>query len=172
MENAGTPLTNPASRCYPAPTWAFEIDAPFHIVQTDDLIYFVYQEFHSVWQIRMNQQHRTSGERFFNGDSVGRWDGSTLVVDTINYAEPSWLDTTGTPASKDARLTHRIRKLEDGMSLEVITTINDPQMYTTPWSFARTFAWAPNAWMLGEYNCEQQVGDPESTTIYGLSEDK
>jgi hypothetical protein len=171
-ENAGTPLTNPASRCYPAPTWNFEINAPFQVVQTDDLIYFVFQEFHAVWQIHMNQRNSAPAERSFGGYSVGHWDGNTLVVDTTNFKEPMWLDTAGTPASEDVRLTRRIRKLEDGKSLEVLTIVNDPQMYATPWSFARSFSWAPNAWMLGEYDCEKQVGESGGATNYGLSEDK
>ena len=171
MDNAGTPLTNAASRCYPAPTWNFEINAPFQIVQTDDLIYFVFQEFHAVWQIHMNPRNSAAGERTFSGHSVGRWDGNTLVVETDNFKDPMWLDPAGTPASKDARLSYRIRKLEDGKSLEVLTTVNDPQMYATPWSFVRSFAWAPNTWMLGEYDCEQQVGESGGASNYGLTED-
>jgi len=172
MENAGTPLTNPSSRCYPAVTWSLEINAPFQIVQTDDLIYFVFQEFHSVWQIHMNPRNGAAGERTFGGYSVGHWDGNTLVVDTANFKEAAWLDTAGTPASRDLRLTHRIRKLEDGKGLEVLTIVNDPKMYATPWSFARDFAWAPNSWMLGEYDCEVQVGDAGGgATNYGLTED-
>jgi hypothetical protein len=173
MNDAGKPLTNPATRCYPAPTWNFAIDAPFHILQTDDLIYFVFQEFHAVWQIHMNPRSSPAGERTFSGHSVGRWDGNTLVVDTVNFKEAQWVDFGGTPASRDARLTHRIRKLEDGMSLEVITTVTDPQMYARPWSYAATFAWAPNAWMLGEYNCELQVGGSGgAASTYGLVEDE
>jgi hypothetical protein len=173
MENAGTPLTNPASRCYPAVTWSLEINAPFHIVQAGGFIYFAFQEFHSVWQINMDPRKGTAGERTFSGRSVGHWDGNTLVVETGHFREPAWLDTAGTPASRDAKLTHRIRKLGDGKSLEVITTVDDPTMYTAPWSFARTYAWAPNAWMLGEYDCEVQVGDAGGgATNYGLTEDQ
>jgi len=78
----------------------------------------------------------------------------------------------GYPASKDVRLSYRIRKLEDGKSLEILTTVNDPKMYARPWSFVRSFAWTPNAWMLGEYDCEQQVGESGGATRYGLSEDE
>jgi len=171
MENAGTPLANAASKCYPAPTWNFEINAPFQVIQTDDLIYFVFQEFHAIWQIHMNQRNGAVGERSFAGYSVGHWDGNTLVVDTTNFKVPMWIDTAGTPASKDARLSFRIRKLEDGKTLEMLTTVNDPKMYTTPWSFVRSFSWAPNTWMLGEYDCEQQVGETGGASAYGLSED-
>lgn len=173
METAGTPLTNAASRCYPALTWSFEINDPFQVVQTDDLIYFVFQEFHSVWQIHMNPRNPVPSERTFSGYSVGHWDGNTLVVETVNFKEPQWLDTAGTPASRDVRLTRRIRKLENGTDMEVLTIVNDPQMYSKPWSFVRKMAWTPNAWMLGEYNCEQQVGGSGgAASNYGLTEDE
>jgi hypothetical protein len=172
MEKAGTPLANASSKCYPAPTWSLEINAPFQIVQTPDLIYFVFQEFHGIWQIHMNHQSSPAGERNFGGYSVGHWDGNTLVVDSDNFRDPMWIDTAGTPASKDVRLSYRIRKLEDGKSLEILTTVNDPKMYARPWSFVRSFAWTPNAWMLGEYDCEQQVGESGGATRYGLSEDE
>lgn len=171
MENAGKPLSNASARCYPTLTWNFEINAPFRIVQSKDFIYFVFQEFHAIWQVRMNQTHRTSGPREYNGDSVGHWDGDTLVVDTINFKDPLWLDASGTPTSKDVRLTHRIRKIEGDRALSITTEIDDPQMYTRPWSFARAFAWAPNSFMLGEYNCEQQVGGAQGVASYGLFED-
>jgi hypothetical protein len=172
MENAGTPLTNPSSKCYPALTWSLEIGAPFQIVQSNDLIYFVFQEFHSVWQIEMSPRNAAAGERTFGGRSVGRWDGDTLVVDTVNFKEQAWLDTTGTPISKDAHFTHRIRKREDGKTLEILTIVNDPQMYAKPLSFVRQYNWTPNSWMLGEYDCEVQVGDVSGgATNYGLTED-
>jgi hypothetical protein len=173
MENAGTPLTNPASRCYPALTWSLEIGAPFQIVQADDLIYFVFQEFHSVWQIDMKARNSAAGERTFSGHSVGHWDGNTLVVETSGFKEPGWIDTAGTPISKDAQFTRRIRKREDGKGLEVLTIVNDPQMYATPWAFARQYNWTPNSFMLGEYDCEVQVGDAGGgATNYGLTEDQ
>jgi hypothetical protein len=172
-ENAGTPLTNAASKCYPALTWSLEINAPFHIVQTDDLIYFVFQEFHSLWQIDMKPRKGAAGARTFSGHSVGHWDGNTLVVETDNFKEPAWIDAAGTPGSRDLKLTHRIRKREDGRELEIITIVDDPQMYSKPWSFARRYVWAPNAWMLGEYDCEIQVGDAGGgASNYGLTEDK
>jgi hypothetical protein len=154
-------------------TWSLEINAPFQVLQAGDFIYFAFQEFHSVWQINMNPRNGAAGERTFAGHSVGHWDGNTLVVDTGNFKDPAWLDTAGTPASADAKFTHRIRKLDDGKTLEVVTVVNDPKMYPTPWSFARTYVWAPNAWMLGEYDCEVQVGDAGGgATNYGLTEDK
>lgn len=172
MENAGTPLTSASAKCYPTLEFAFEINAPFYIVQNKDSVYFLFEEFHDIWQIRLNQQHKISEPRAFKGDSIGYWDGNTLVIETVGYREPFWLDFAGTPVSKDARVTRRMRKIENGQAFEIITTIDDPQMYKEPWSFARTFGWAPDKWMIGDYNCEQQVGGKAGAASYGVVEER
>jgi len=160
MENSGKPPLSNAGRCYPTLEFALEINGAFFIVQSEKFIYVSFYEFHHDWQIRMNQKHRTTGPREFAGDSIGHWDGDTLVVETTRYKEPIWLDPIGTPASEDAIITRRIRKIEDGQAFEMITTVNDPKYYTKPWSYARPYEWRPDYWRLREYNCEQQVGGP------------
>lgn len=160
MENSGKPILTNSGKCYPTTEFALEINGAMFIVQSEKFIHGSFFEFHHDWQIRMNQKHKTSGPREFAGDSIGFWDGNTLVVETTRYKEPIWLDPAGTPASENAVLTRRIRKIENGQALEIITTVDDPKFYTKPWSFARTFAWRPDSWRVREYNCEQQVGGP------------
>lgn len=160
MDNSGKPALSNSGRCYPTTEFALEINGAFFVTQSAKFIYGTFHDFHHDWQIRMNQKHKTAGPREFAGDSIGYWDGTTLVVETTRYREPIWLDPTGTPASEDAVLTRRIRKIENGRALEMITTVDDPKYYTKPWSFARSYVWRPDAWRIGEYNCEQQVGGP------------
>jgi hypothetical protein len=124
----------------------------------------------------MNQPHRKISDqrdqRDYMGDSVGHWDGGTLVVETVGFKDPMWIDVSGTPLSRDARMIHRIRKIdEDGPALEIITTFDDPKLYTSKWSMVKTFAWRPDKAIFAEYNCEQQVGSPESIAAYGVVED-
>jgi len=160
MENSGKPLLTLSGRCYPTTELPLEINRPFFIVQNDKFMYVTFIESHHDWQIRMSQKHITTGPRNFAGDSIGHWDGNTLVVETTRYKEPIWLDPVGTPVSENAVITRRIRKIENGKALEMHTTVDDPKYYTQPWSFERTFEWRPDAWRIGEYNCEQQVGGP------------
>lgn len=171
MENAGTPLTTASAKCYPTLEFALEINAPFYIVQSKDSLYFLFEEFHDIWQVRLNRTHQLAEPRPFKGDSIGYWDGNTLVIETRGYREPFWLDFAGTPVSKDARITRRMRKIDNGRAFEIITTIDDPQMYKETWSFARTFGWAPDKWMIGDYNCEQQVGGKAGAASYGVVEE-
>ncbi|MDB6014892.1 MAG: hypothetical protein JWL65_7142 [Gammaproteobacteria bacterium] len=167
----GTPYANASAACLPpGQQWQLDLNMPFQLYQRRNEIDFLFEEYHGAWKIRMNQPHRTSGPREYMGDSVGHWDGSTLVVDTTGYKLPLWLDVDGTPASRNAHIVHRIRKIEYGVpKLEITTTIDDPEMYTAPWSNVRTFAWRPDMARFHEYNCEHQVGAPGGVSRYGLT---
>jgi hypothetical protein len=170
---AGKPIANASARCLPTGhPFQLDLNFPFTILQAREEIYFVFEEFHGVWKIRMNQPHRKLDPREYMGDSVGHWDGSTLVVDTVDFKEPMWIDATGTPLSRDVHMVHRIRKIdEDGPALEIVTTIDDPTMFTTQWSMVRSYAWRPDKFIFAEYNCEEQVGGPEGLASYGVVEE-
>ena len=68
------------------------------------------------------------------GYSVGKWDGDTLVVDTIGFNERGWIDTgMGRPQTEALHVTERFRRLSIG-KLELGITIDDPKAYTKPWN--------------------------------------
>jgi hypothetical protein len=159
-ENSGKPILTNSGKCYPTTEFPLEINGAFFIVQSEKFMHASFFEMHHDWQIRMNQPHQTTGPRNFAGDSIGHWDGDTLVVETTRYKEPIWLDPVGTPASENAVITRRIRKIENGQALEMMITVDDPKYYTRPWTYARTYGWRPDSWRVSEYNCEQQVGGP------------
>jgi len=69
----------------------------------------------------------------FNGYSVGRWDGDTLVVETVGFKDGMWLDRSGSPMTDAARMTERIRRVNYGR-LEIEITIDDQKAYTAPWT--------------------------------------
>jgi hypothetical protein len=69
----------------------------------------------------------------FNGYSVGRWDGDTLVVQTNGLREGTWLDRNGSPISDAAKMTERYRRVNYGR-LEIELTIDDAKVYTRPWT--------------------------------------
>jgi hypothetical protein len=97
------------------------------------------------------------------GQSAGRWEGNTLVVDSQGFNDDTTLDRAGLPHSTDMRVTERIRKL-DANTLEDLITINDPKTYTKPWSTRVTYKRQPGL-RLKEYVCtdsnpEAQVSGP------------
>jgi hypothetical protein len=163
----GTPYGNAAAMCLPpGPIWQLDHNFPFRIFQTPRVVTLLFQEYHGIMNVRMNKAHRVEKPTYM-GDSVGHWDGNTLVVETTNFKKGMWVDVEGTPASKHARITQRMRRIPNGPpELEIVTTIDDPENYAKPWSFVSTFAWRPNLWPLKEYNCEWQVGGPGGSTGY------
>ena len=69
----------------------------------------------------------------FNGYSSGKWEGDTLVVQTIGLRDDLWLDLKGNPMTEAAKLTERFRRPNYG-SLEIELTVDDPKAYTKPWT--------------------------------------
>jgi hypothetical protein len=77
---------------------------------------------------------------FWYGYSVGKWEGDTLVVTTLDLDDRAWLDGWGTPLSPDARVTERWRRVAPDR-IEFSFTVNDPAYYSKPWS-SRTLGFA------------------------------
>ena len=69
----------------------------------------------------------------FNGYSIGLWEGDALVVQTNGLRDGTWLDRNGSPISEQARMTERFRRVNYGR-LEIDLTIDDPKVYTRPWT--------------------------------------
>jgi len=70
----------------------------------------------------------------WKGYSVGKWDGDTMVVDTIGFNGRNWLDTEkGRPLTEALHITERFSRLNVGQ-LEIGITIDDPKAYTKPWN--------------------------------------
>ncbi len=91
------------------------------------------------------------------GTSIGKWDGDTLVVDTIGFNDKTNLDTVGHPHSDQMRVTERFTRSDDKhIAYEV--TIDDPKTYTKPWKNNRTFTLRPD-WEIMEYSCEENNRD-------------
>jgi hypothetical protein len=68
---------------------------------------------------------------WYNGYSVGHWEGDTLVAETTGLMDDGWLDVRGSPLTSEAKLTERFRRLNFGY-LEIKVTIDDPKAYTKP----------------------------------------
>jgi hypothetical protein len=71
----------------------------------------------------------------WSGYSVAHWEADTLVVESAGYRDDSWLDTAGNFFSNAARVTERIRRPSFG-SLDIDVTIDDPKVFTKPWTAA------------------------------------
>ena len=77
------------------------------------------------------RQHRKDIEASGNGDSVGRWEGDTLVIDVRNIREDTWLGDNGLFHSAALHVTERLRREGDALTWEAI--VEDPVVFTEPW---------------------------------------
>ncbi len=104
------------------------------IVQTDDHVMILVEMVHDVRIIRLNAEHAPQDVRSWLGDSVARWEGDTLVVETTNFNDTPSLSG----ASRDLRVTEWFTRL-DADSLQYRFRVEDPAVWTGPWS--GEYAW-------------------------------
>ena len=95
----------------------------------------------------------------FYGHSVGRWEGDTLVVETVGYSEDFWLDRTGLPHTEKLRTVERFTRT-DFNSLKYEATVDDPGAYTAVWTGGFIMRWSPGTepW---EYICQDNNRSPQ-----------
>jgi len=110
---------------------------PFQVFQRERDLTLVHQFGHSVRTIHKNGTPHPGGDRnqFWLGDSRARWDGDTLVVDVADFNDETWLDRAGNFHSEALHVVERWRYL-DANTIEYRATLEDPQVYSRPWSLA------------------------------------
>ena len=108
------------------------------IIQTPTFLVLLSETFHSFKIIPTDgRPHREDVVASYRGDSVGHWEGDTLVVDTINFNGRNWVFDHGNVSfySDALHVVERYRRL-DSNTLEIRTTVEDPKMLTGPWTVA------------------------------------
>jgi hypothetical protein len=129
---------HPDAHCLPLhPVQLHLHPQPRKIVQTADQVLILYEANDGKRQIFTDGRAFPSGDfvPWWYGYSVGRWDGDTLVVDSMGFKQDAWIDEHGTPASDEARVEERFRRLDFG-TLEIQVTVNDPKTFTRPFTFS------------------------------------
>ena len=120
----------------------------YQIVQTADSVMIMAEEIHDVRIIRMNAQHRPSNMRSWLGDSVGHWEGDTLVVETTNFTD----QTHFRGSSQDLKVTERFTRV-DANNIVYKATMEDASTWTKPWTVELPFAAASGP--IYEYACHE-----------------
>jgi hypothetical protein len=146
---------DPTERCIPPgiPRTMFQ-PFPWEIVQARDRIVMIFEYQSLVRQIFMDGRgHPDDLEPTYMGHSIGKWEGETLVIDTVGFNDKTWLDPMGLPHTDAMHVTERLRRV-DHDTLEDQYTIDDPKAYTKPWTATRTFQLKPD-WQIKEYVCNE-----------------
>jgi hypothetical protein len=125
---------DPEANCLPAgvPRMA---PYPWKIVQTPKLVIFLYEgNIHTYRQIFLDgRDHPKDPDPTWYGDSIGKWDGDTLVVDSVGFNDRFWFDFAGHPHTEKLHVIERYRR-PDAAHLEYEAVIDDPGAYTKPFT--------------------------------------
>jgi hypothetical protein len=146
---------DPERKCYlPGVPRITYMPHPFQIVYGADKVNVLYEYGHGLRHIYMNGNPHPEGPiEWWMGDSRGRWDGDTLVVDTIHLTAETWLDRAGNFHSEELHVVERFTRTgPDHMRYDV--TLEDPKVFTRPWTMSMTLyrRVEPDAELL-EYEC-------------------
>jgi len=118
------------------------------IVQTKDTVMLLNEMVHDARVIRINGQHEPPDIRRWLGDSIGRWDGDTLVVDTTNFNDHPAL----AGATRTLHVIEKFKRIDD-KSLLYSFTVDDPTVWTKPWS--GEILWPATDQRIYEYACHE-----------------
>jgi hypothetical protein len=126
---------------------------PMQMIQNDKYLAFLFEQNSWFHVVPIDGRPHGNGIATWFGDSVGHWEGDTLVVDTVNFNGKTRLDTIGHPHSEQLHLTQRFSRPDLGhLSYEV--TVEDPKTFTKSWKNVRTFTLRTD-WEIMEYSCEE-----------------
>ena len=171
----GITYPSPANQCWPEPVPYIYKNFALQIFQQGDRITMIYDQDHEVRHVRMNASHPEKLTPSWYGDSVGRYDGDALVIDTVGTKTDrpfAMIDLYGTPYSRALHVVERYRLVDyeaakeglerdakenrrapvgidrgyRGKHQQLVFTVEDPEVFTTPWTATITYGRGSNEW--------------------------
>jgi hypothetical protein len=172
MSLAGIVYPNPANQCWPEPMPFIYKEFFVQLTQLPDRVLFFYDGNHEIRRVRLNEPHPQPVTPSWNGDSVGHYEGDTLVIDTVGVKTDrpyAMIDLFGTPYSKSLHIVERywvsdydgvkdaidrawkenwmfagnIFAKNQGKFLQVHVTIEDEGVFNAPWTSTLTYIPSP-----------------------------
>lgn len=134
---------------------SFVTPYPFQIVQTPKLVVMIF-EYPNTFRIipTDGRPHPPDPDPTWMGDAVGRWDGDTLVVDTIGFNDKT--EVSGYRHTDALHVIERFHRVDSGLQYDV--TVEDPNVFASPWVLpARVLPFRPELEKVDEYVCEKSV---------------
>jgi hypothetical protein len=130
------------SSCRPAGVpgfMAFGGANPVYFVQTPKQVWMIYSGDEQVRRVYLDVPHSAHPKPSWYGESVGHYEGDTLVVDTIAQNDKTVVDPYRTPHTEKLHVVERWRLIDGGQAMEVTFTVDDPDTFNEPWSGARRY---------------------------------
>ena len=133
----------------------------YQIIQTKGYVVILYEMIHEARIIPIDgSRHPPASVRLWNGDSRGRWEGHTLVVDTTNYNDKGWIATQaaagrikGVPQTAALHVVERFTPI-DADTIDYEATLDDPAMFVRPWTVSIPLH-RDSSYRIYEYACHE-----------------
>jgi len=157
-ENRAT--ADPENSCFlPGVPRVTYLPFPFQIVQTPMQVTILYEYNHAIRYVYMDSPHLEGPLEFWMGDSRGRWEGDTLVIDTIHFNAETWFDKTGNFHSEALHVIERYTPMGPN-HIDYEVSIEDPKVFTRPWKMRMPiYRRLETNVLLLEYVCYAYEGD-------------
>ena len=130
---------------------------PFEIFQVPGRVLMFFESGSALRQIWMDgRKHPEDPDPTWFGHAIGRWDGDTLVVDSIGFTDKTWLASSGHPHSDALHLVERYRRVDHDTLVSEIT-FDDPKTYTKPWKAKVVYNLQKNWELKEQFLCEDRI---------------
>ncbi|MBZ5578548.1 MAG: hypothetical protein LAP40_18460 [Acidobacteriia bacterium] len=137
---------------------------PWTIAQAPGRLFFIFEgNIHSFRQIFMDgRKHTEDPDPTWYGESIGHWEGDTLVVDTVGFNDKFWFDFAGHPHTEKLHTIERYTRTDLGTLVDEVT-VEDPGAYTKPFTIVGRNRLDPKGEIM-EYICQENNQDPTHIT--------
>jgi hypothetical protein len=134
---SGHPPATPNAACWPKGVTGFLLSPmtqPMYFIQGRGEVAMMLTSGNDVRHIYLTDRHSANVKTSWYGESIGRYEGDALVVDTVGLDDRTWLDGFATPHTKALHVVERYHLIEGGQVLETNVHVEDPGTFTTPWN--------------------------------------
>lgn len=130
----------------------YSMPMPFRIIQMPNEVIFLHEAFRGIRIVPTDgKTHPADMEPAYLGNSVGHWEGDTLVIDVRSFNDRTWLGYGATHHTDQMQITERLTRV-DANTISYEATITDPGVFTKPWVVRSGFSLRPNE-RIREYEC-------------------
>lgn len=156
IEAGGVPF-DPAERCWQpgVPSIITFPVEPMYFLQTTDEVLMVYQRGQIVRHIYLNRPHTANPKATWQGESVGHYEGDTLVIDTIGFTDKTFVEVFNVPHTTRLHVIERYRIVDN--RLQAVFTVEDPGTFTQTWSAQKSHR--PSTDLFEESLCQENGED-------------
>ena len=139
---AGKVAFTARSSCMPAGVpgfMAFGGGNPVYFIQTPKQVWMIYSGDQQVRRVYLDVPHSENPKPSWYGESIGHYEGDTLVIDTIGQNDKTVVDPYRTPHTEKLHVVERWKIADDGQAMDVTFTVEDPDTFNEPWSGTRRY---------------------------------